>query len=729
MGVEPAIHEVRNRRASIRCVSGVLVRFVLLALALVVVTHAAPASAGDRAHEAGHAETSLIAAGVVAPSALAIADREGLALRGAWRVHREGTLEDGFSPAGIDDDFIEVPWAAAHRRTQRGFDVDDARWVVLSIRVPLAPHAPPFVIHFGELSEAYYAECRSEGGVVDRAHVGLDDPANPLVFASNWGRASVALAGAGSCAVVIPRASLGRVRALTAPVVVSARMSGFNLGKDGWLAIASIAIVSTACVLALLLSFLDRHDRVPRWAAMVTGAHAVRTALVTKGNFLPEEVLAIGGSWASFRVEYFLLAVTFFGAVRYIETIAGARIPASRFYGVPLLAFALLALVAPYEANRSALPLLQIVGIGGFTAALVVNYLHRRSSRSARWSLYGILVLVVGSAAEMIYITVVGRTSTALELLAGTEPLFQMAVLTLRSAENRVRAERLADATTHFVPKQFLQALGHDDVTTAKLGDGTAREMTMLFSDIRGFTTMSERMAPAEVFEFLNGCLVRIGPHVRAHRGFIDKYQGDAIMALFPESPADAVRAAVAMQREAAAWNARNPGRAPVVIGVGIHTGPVMMGMIGETERFEATVIGDAVNLSARLETLTKQLGAGLLVSEQVAATLPVELARDVRFLGPFAVKGKSQGIGVYEVFAADDDLLRGQKRAAGEGLAQALAFYRRGDLVEAITILGTLAEASPGDGAVRWWLGHVQEDLRQGPVSSRRDVVILSSK
>jgi class 3 adenylate cyclase len=698
--------------------------------ALVLVARVGSASAAELPVEPAVASPSVVE-GTVSARALSLAEREGIALSGPWRVFREGDIDDAFAPPpnGADGDFVAVPWASAHQRTERGFDVDDARWVVLAVRVPVEAHAPPLVLHLGELSEAYYAECRSDAGVVDRASVGLDDPRRPTRFASNWGRASVALAGPGACAVVLPRASLGRVRALTAPVLVSARMSGFNLGKDGWLAIASIAIVSTACVLALLLSFLDRRDRVPRWAALVTGAHAVRTALVTKGNFLPAQVLALGGSWASFRVEYFLLAVTFFGAVRYIETIACAKIPLSRFYGVPLAAFALLALVAPYTLNRSLLPWLQVVGIAGFAAALVVNYLHRRSSRSARWSLYGILVLVVGSAAEMLYITVFGRTSTALELLAGTEPLFQMAVLTLRSAENRTRAERLAAATTHFVPKQFLHALGHDDVTTAKLGDGSAREMTMLFSDIRGFTTMSERMAPAEVFEFLNGCLMRIGPHVRDHRGFIDKYQGDAIMALFPESPVDAVRAAIAMQREAAAWNARNPGRAPVIIGIGIHTGPVMMGMIGETERFEATVIGDAVNLSSRLETLTKQLGAGLLVSEQVAARLPTDLMRDVRFLGPFAVKGKSQGIGVHEVFAADDDLLRAQKHAAGEGLAQALAFYRRGDLVEAITILGGLAEASPADGAVRWWLGHVQEDLRHGPVSSRRDVIVLSSK
>ncbi len=137
----------------------------------------------------------------------------------------------------------------------------------------------------------------------------------------------------------------------------------------------------------------------------------------------------------------------------------------------------------------------------------------------------------------------------------------------------------------------------------------------MLFADIRNFTTLSEKMSPEETFRFLNACLSRIGPHIRANRGFVDKYIGDAIMALFPESPADAVRAALAMQREVQAYNAKTQGKTPLAIGLGIHVGQVMMGTIGEEQRFEATVISDAVNLTARIETLTKQLGCSIFWS------------------------------------------------------------------------------------------------------------------
>jgi class 3 adenylate cyclase len=667
--------------------------------------------------------------GSVAPEALLRASSAGVPLDGEWRVTLEGDFEAALAATPPETDFVALPWAEGHHRTRAGADVDAARWAVLSLRFDLPRDAPAYALRLGEISESYYAECRSDDGVRDRSAVGLTDPSVPSRFEANWGRGAVAVTGPTTCALLVPRASLGRIRVLAAPILVAVHVNAFTFGRDGALAIASIVLLATASALAALLATLDRRDAVPRWAALVTGAHALRTFLVTKGEFLPPELLARGGDWAAFRVEYALLAVTFYGAVRYIEGIAEARVPASRAYPWALGSFGALALVGSYDLNRRLLPAFQLVGVAGFLSAFVLNVQRRNRSRSARWSLYGVLVLVFGTGAEVLFITLFGRTSTTLELIAGSEPLFQMAVLSLRAAENRARAERFARATTHFVPKQFLQALGHDDVTTAKLGDASARDMTMLFSDIRDFTTLSERMAPAETFDFLNECLSRMGPQVRANRGFVDKYQGDAIMALFPDSPADAVRAGVAMQVEAEAWNRRYPDRPPLVIGVGIHTGPVTMGTIGESERFEATVIGDAVNLTARLESLTKSLGAPILVTDPVAAHLPAELRRDTRFLGVFAVKGKSQGIGVHEVFASDPEDLRAKKRAGVERLAQAQALFKRGEIVEALTILGMLAEATPGDGAVRWWLHHVQSDLAQTSPMSRRDVVVLASK
>ena len=300
--------------------------------------------------------------------------------------------------------------------------------------------------------------------------------------------------------------------------------------------------------------------------------------------------------------------------------------------------------------------------------------------------------------------------------------------------EARVQERTAALASTNaaisrFVPLEFLSALGHADVTTAKLGDVASREVTVLFADIRNFTAMSERLSPEATFRFLNECLSRMGPHIRAQAGFVDKYIGDAIMALFPRSPADAVRAALGMQAELRAYNEANPNEAPLAIGVGIHAGPVMMGTIGEAQRFEATVISDAVNLTARLETLTKQLGCTILISAEVAAALTNDERTFTRPLGTFAVKGKSKAVEIVELFESDPDELREAKRASRASLAQALVHYTQDELVEALTIVGELAEQTPHDGPLAWWQKRMQSELtNEGPPSGHR-IVRLDEK
>ena len=160
-----------------------------------------------------------------------------------------------------------------------------------------------------------------------------------------------------------------------------------------------------------------------------------------------------------------------------------------------------------------------------------------------------------------------------------------------------------------FVPHAFLAIVGKPSIVEVELGDNKRRNMTILFSDIRNFTTLSERMTPDENFAFINAYLERMGPVIRDHNGFIDKYIGDAIMALF-ESADDALRAGLGMLETLEAFNAerRAAGQTPIGIGIGINTGILMMGTIGEKHRMDGTVISDAVNLASRIESLTKDL-------------------------------------------------------------------------------------------------------------------------
>lgn len=192
----------------------------------------------------------------------------------------------------------------------------------------------------------------------------------------------------------------------------------------------------------------------------------------------------------------------------------------------------------------------------------------------------------------------------------------------------------------------------------AKLG-GQRRRMSVLFSDIRGFTTVSERGQPEEIVRQLNEHFSRMVHVIFEHRGTIDKFVGDMIMALFgaPLDDADhadhAVGAALGMLRELEALNRRwaGEGRPTLDIGVGINTGDMVAGNIGSDTIMSYTVIGDAVNLGSRLESLNKQYGTHIIISEETRAGLKGRY--DIRPLGDVVVKGKTKPVAVYEVRAA----------------------------------------------------------------------------
>ena len=235
-------------------------------------------------------------------------------------------------------------------------------------------------------------------------------------------------------------------------------------------------------------------------------------------------------------------------------------------------------------------------------------------------------------------------------------------------------------AMQNFVPRDFLKLLKKDTISDVRLGDVVEGEMTILFADIRDFTAISEDMTPEENFRFVNSYMGQMGPVIRKHGGFIDKYIGDAIMALFPD-PGDSVRAAVEMLRLLPEYNQSraDAGRQELKIGIGINTGRTMIGTIGEESRMEGTVISDAVNIAARLEQLTKEYGASIIIGESTRRELDTELNGLCRQLGRVRVKGKQDDISIYEVFAGDDDDSRRLKYSTRGQFARALLEYQSG--------------------------------------------------
>lgn len=269
----------------------------------------------------------------------------------------------------------------------------------------------------------------------------------------------------------------------------------------------------------------------------------------------------------------------------------------------------------------------------------------------------------------------------------------------VRSRINDLRETNLA--IERFVPQAFLAKIGKPNIVSVALGDNKREHMTVMFSDIRNFTSLSETMTPDENFAFINAYLEHVGPVIRDHGGFIDKYIGDAIMALF-ETADDGVRAGLAMLD---ALDRFNEGRAaqglvPVAIGTGLNTGSLMMGTIGELHRMDGTVISDAVNLAARIESLTKVYRVRMLISQYTYDHLADPAAYAIRPLDVVVVRGKTRPVVLFEVFDRDPPPEREAKLRTREPLLRGVEALLRHDIAAARTHFEDCLALAPADPA-----------------------------
>ena len=240
----------------------------------------------------------------------------------------------------------------------------------------------------------------------------------------------------------------------------------------------------------------------------------------------------------------------------------------------------------------------------------------------------------------------------------------------IRESKEREDAMRLVyEATGKFVPYEFIRSLGHNVITDVRLGDQVEKIVTVLFSDIRDYTTLSEKMTPEQNFRFVCAFNERMGPAIRKHNGFINQYLGDAIMAIFPGNATDALSAAIEMQREVEALNAERTSnnQLPIRIGVGMHTGPLIMGITGDADRMDATTISDTVNTASRLESLTKHYKASVILSDACLKQMPDKEKFHLRYLGLVQLKGKEESLHIHECFSgnAPETVLKKQNTLA----------------------------------------------------------------
>ena len=241
---------------------------------------------------------------------------------------------------------------------------------------------------------------------------------------------------------------------------------------------------------------------------------------------------------------------------------------------------------------------------------------------------------------------------------------------------------QLAHLFGHYIPPELVDEMS-DSPSEFSL-DGENREMTVLFSDVRGFTTISEGMDPKQLTQLMNALLTPMTRVIHKHRGTIDKYMGDAIMSFWGAPISDseharhALYAAMDMMNELKIMQAdfKNRGWPMVNIGIGINTGDMNVGNMGSEFRMAYTVLGDAVNLGSRLEGLTKEYGVNIIVSESTKICIPEFVFRELDLV---RVKGKNEPVAIFEPVGHKNDL---DKKITSEinNYKQALKNFRKQD-------------------------------------------------
>ncbi|MBF0290137.1 MAG: transporter substrate-binding domain-containing protein [SAR324 cluster bacterium] len=270
-----------------------------------------------------------------------------------------------------------------------------------------------------------------------------------------------------------------------------------------------------------------------------------------------------------------------------------------------------------------------------------------------------------------------------------------------------------------FVPKKFLNRIAKTGIENIELGKAESDTITILFSDIRSFTNMSEKMTPQELLNFLNQYLKRMNVPIQEHRGFIDKFIGDAIMALFDNpdltdemEASDAVQTAIAMQQALEKYNADrfNTGYDPISIGIGVHTGYVIIGTVGSEDRMDSTVLGDNVNVASRIEGLTKLYGVDILISDSTFNHLENPDTFQIRELDWVRVKGKTEPVGIYEVFDNVPADIQDLKRKSSHFIIEALAQRKQKKWENVFASLESALSIFPEDKAAQALILHCQK-------------------
>ena len=286
-----------------------------------------------------------------------------------------------------------------------------------------------------------------------------------------------------------------------------------------------------------------------------------------------------------------------------------------------------------------------------------------------------------------------------------------------RVKERTAELAKLNEIYERFVPREFLNLLEKKSILEIRPGDQVKQKMTVMFADIRGWTSLLEKMTPQEAFSFINAYLKRVSPRIKECHGFIDQYYGDGVMALFSGPPDDAVRAAVSMHEAVEQYNKEREqeGFGPIGIGVGLHYADLMLGIIGSEDRMQGAVVADAVNLAARIEGLTRLYGSTVTLSDETLSQMKEPDIYKYRFVDKVRVKGKDNPVTVYEVFDGDPQRIVELKEQTKPNFEEGLELYYGKRFSEASVQFSQVLSKNSEDKAARIYLERSANYMVQG--------------
>lgn len=621
-----------------------------------------------------------------------------ISLDGTWLFYPGELAEDFPATSG---ELLKVPeiWNTHIRKsTGRPMGADGFGTYILELRVP--PDSPPLGLKIPALGAAYRlyinGKWEADGGVVGMTAAEEVPQYRPRILPLEPGQSSYRLALQVSNHHHVEgglwySVKVGNLEVLEAEDRRAAWRDFFLLGS----------LVIMGFYHLGLFGFL-RKDFSPLFFGVLCLILSLRIPLYGEYmilQFLPDLSFEIHQKLGF--LTFYLAPSLFFHFIRALYPLEMPKVFPPILDGITAL-FILTVAVFPYKIYGVLLPGFQMAAVAAGVVILVVlsRALGRRRIGSALF-LGGFLILFGAMINDILYANLLVQTGHLFPWGLLTFIFVQSMVLTRKFADAFHAVDALNTSFKRFVPMEFLERLERSSITEVQLGDHTEARMAVLFSDIRSFTELSERMTPEENFRFINEFLERMGPQIRRHGGFVDKYLGDGIMALFPGGGEAAVKAALDMITALGEYNRRRKaaGKPPVRIGIGLHRGLLMMGTIGERERMDSTVIADAVNLSSRLEALTKVYQCDLIATLEVLSDLPETYAPAHRSLGTVSIQGKGLPLPVFEIFEGDPPEVKEGKLATRDEFHRAMEALADQNIPRAVAILSAIHHRCPEDG------------------------------